>query len=269
MKYLYITNNPEEAMISDQVGIDYVFIDLEKNGKEERQKDMDTVKSNHDFEDIRLIKPLLKKSKLLVRCNPIYEGTKNEINKIINFGADAVMLPYFKTIEEVKKFLEFVDERVEAFLLLETKEAISILDEVCDLEGIDRIHIGLNDLSISYGKKFMFELLQDNTVERIIDSIKKTAIPYGFGGVSALGTGRVPADKIVLEHVRLNSTSVILSRSFKNAIQEKYGSSNTEDGFLREINKINHLVQKSYSVKDLNKNHNNLKDIIEEIKNEK
>lgn len=269
MKYFYITNNPEEATISDHAGIDYVFIDLEKNGKEERQKDMDTVKSNHDIEDIRLIKPLLKKSKLLVRCNPIYDDSKNEINKIIHSGADAVMLPYFKTIEEVKRFLEFVDGRVESFLLLETKEAVSILDEICDLEGIDRIHIGLNDLSISYGKKFMFELLQDNTVERIIDSIKKTEIPYGFGGVSALGTGRLQADKILLEHVRLNSTSVILSRSFKNAIQEKYGSNNTEDGFYREIKKIKNLVQKSYGVNELKTNHNNINEIIEGIKNEK
>lgn len=35
---MYITNNPEVASIADRAGVDRIFIDLERHGKEERQK---------------------------------------------------------------------------------------------------------------------------------------------------------------------------------------------------------------------------------------
>jgi len=34
---------------------------------------------------------VLKKSKLLVRVNPIFEGSKDEIDSVIEYGADIVM----------------------------------------------------------------------------------------------------------------------------------------------------------------------------------
>lgn len=68
MNYLYITNDVNIAKICDINGV-IPWIDLEYLGKEERQKGMNTVKSNHSIEDIRKIKPYLKNSKLLVRIN--------------------------------------------------------------------------------------------------------------------------------------------------------------------------------------------------------
>ena len=88
------------------------------------------------------------------------------------------------------------------------------LDNVLALDGIDEIHIGLNDLHLSYGLTFMFELLTNGTVERIINKIKAKGIPYGFGGISHLGDGMIPAEMIIREHYRLGSTRAILSRGF-------------------------------------------------------
>ena len=45
--------------------------------------------------------------------------------------------------------------------------AVERIDEILALDGIDEVHIGLNDLSLGYGMKFMFELLTDGTVERL------------------------------------------------------------------------------------------------------
>ena len=107
-----------------------------------------------------------------------------------------------------------MDGRCKTTLLLETKEAVECLDEVLENGGMDEIHIGLNDLHLSYGMTFMFELLANGTVEMLCKKIKEKGLPYGFGGIARLGTGDLPAEKVIMEHYRLGSTRAILSRSF-------------------------------------------------------
>lgn len=216
LKLMYITNNVEVAKIAQQYGVDRIFVDLEYIGKEERQKDMDTVKSKHTVDDVKNIKRCLNKSELLVRVNPIHENSINEINEVIENGADIIMLPYFKTTDEVKDFLFYVNGRVNTCLLLETPEAVEIIDDILKLDGIDEIHIGLNDLHLGYKKKFMFELLTDGTVEMLCNKFNQAGIEYGFGGIAALGNGILPSEMIIKEHYRLESSMVILSRSFCN-----------------------------------------------------
>ena len=91
---------------------------------------------------------------------------------------------HFFTVDEIKKFVEYVGGRVKTMLLLETAEARENLKEMLDVGGIDMVHIGLNDLHLSYGMKFMFQLLTDGTVEDIIKTISNYGIPYGFGGIA-------------------------------------------------------------------------------------
>ena len=216
LKLMYITNNTEIAKIAENAGVDRIFIDLETVGKQERQGGMDTVQSHHTLDDITRIKSILDKSELLVRSNPIYEGTEDEIETIVKNGADIIMLPYFKTVGEVSKFIECVNGRARTCLLFETPEAVEAADSILELQGIDEVFIGLNDLSLGYGKKFMFELLADGTVEKLCLKFKLRGLPYGFGGIAAIGTGILRAECILKEHYRLGSTSVILSRSFCN-----------------------------------------------------
>ena len=166
---------------------------------------------------------MLAKSKLLVRCNPIHEATnefgssKEEIDAIIDAGADIVMLPYFKTADEVKAFVDLVGGRAKTIPLVETPEAVAMIDEILDIKGIDEIFVGLNDLSLGYGMKFMFELLADGTVEKLCNKFKAKGIPFGFGGIASLGKGLLHSEYVIAEHYRLGSTSAILSRSFCNA----------------------------------------------------
>lgn len=216
LNLMYITNNPDVALIAEKYGVNRIWIDLETLGKEERQKGMNTVKSKHTVDDIKKIKPLLTKAEVLVRINPWHDESKKELEEVISAGADMIMLPMWKTVDEVENFLRTVDGRCKTTLLLETKEAVECLDEVLKYGDMDEIHIGLNDLHLSYGLDFMFELLSNGIVEKIAKKIKRTGIPYGFGGIARLGCGDLPAERIIMEHYRLGSSRAILSRSFCN-----------------------------------------------------
>lgn len=222
IKLMYVTNNPQVASIAQEVGVDRIFVDMEYIGKDIRQGGMDTVQSHHTFEDVKNIKAIIKDAELLVRCNPIHEATADycssaeEIEEIVKCGADIIMLPFFKTAEEVKTFVELVDGRARTMPLIETREAAECIDEILEIDGIDELYIGLNDLHLSYGLTFMFQLLADGTVDRLTSKIKAKGIPYGFGGIARIGDGMLPAENILTEHYRLGSTSVILSRSFCN-----------------------------------------------------
>ncbi len=216
MKLMYITNNPKIAQIAESVGVDRIFIDMEYIGKAARQGGMDTVQNHHTIADIREIRKCLSNAEVMVRCNPIHDKSKEEIDAAIEAGADILMLPYFKTAEEVRAFLGLVDGRVKTLPLLETPEAVACIDEILALDGIDEMFIGLNDLSLGYQMKFMFEPLASGIVEELCEKFKKRGIPYGFGGIASLGKGLLRSEMVIAEHYRLGSTCAILSRSFCN-----------------------------------------------------
>ena len=217
LNLMYITNNPSIAFIAEKNGVDRIMVDLEALGKEERQKNMNTVKSHHTVEDVAAIFAVLTKAELVVRINPWNENSISEIETVILAGAGRIMLPMWKCAAEVEAFLKAVNGRVPTTLLLETKEAVTCLDEVLENPLVDEIHIGLNDLHLSYGMTFMFEPLSNGMVEALCQKCRKKGIPYGFGGIAKIGKGILPAEKIVMEHYRLGSTRAILSRSFCTA----------------------------------------------------
>ena len=220
LKLMYITNNPQVAALAQSSGVDRIFVDMEYIGKEERQGGLDTVKSHHTVEDVKNLRKVLNKTELLVRVNPIHDAGENwcsseeEINQVVEAGADIIMLPMAKTTDEIKRFVEYVGGRAKTMLLLETAEAKENIKAMLDVGGLDMVHIGLNDLHLSYGMKFMFQLLTDGTVEELCKIIGSYGIPYGFGGIARLGFGMLPAEHVIAEHYRLGSSMAILSRSF-------------------------------------------------------
>lgn len=219
---MYITKRPDVARIAEDAGVDWIFVDMEFIGKDSRQGGLDTVQNHHTVEDVRNIKNAVQKAKVLVRVNPIhdalpyYPSSKDEIEASIKAGADILMLPFFKTVEEVKQFIGFVNGRAKTLLLVETVEAANLIDDILKVPGIDMIHLGLNDMHLQLGMKFMFELLADGTVEKLGNKIKAKGIPFGFGGIATLDGGAMPGEMVLKEHYRLGSSMVIVSRSFCN-----------------------------------------------------
>lgn len=228
---MYITNDPDIALIAEKYGVERIWIDLESLGKEERQRNRNSVKSQHRIEDIKKIKPLLTNSDMLVRINPWNKESVQEIDSVIEAGADMIMLPMWKSVDEVILFLSAVNKRCKTTLLLETREAVDCVDEVLSYGSFDEIHIGLNDLHLSYGLTFMFELLSNGMVEMLCKKISSIGVPYGFGGIARLGYGDLLAEHVIMEHYRLGSTRAILSRSFCN----------TES--IKEISQLEHLFR--------------------------
>lgn len=275
LKLMYITNQASVAQIAEKAGVDRIFVDMEFIGKSKRQGGMDTVQSHHTVEDVRRVKEAVSTSDVMVRINPIhdelesYMSSATEIDAVIEAGADIIMLPYFKTLEEVRKFIKYVGGRVKTLLLIETPEAAELIDEILTLDGVDEIFIGLNDLSLGYGKVFMFEVLADGTVESICRKCRDAKIPYGFGGIAALGKGDLPAEYIIKEHYRLGSTCVILSRSFCD-VAKMSGEDEIRDIFDEGIKNI-----RAYEQSCLGKNadfENNQKELmrrVEMIRNKK
>ena len=223
LKLMYVANDPEVIMIAQKYGVDRIWIDLEVEGKEERQKNMNTLKSKHYIDDVKKASSLVNTSELLVRINPWSQKSKEEVEQVIEAGAQIIMLPMWKNVKDVQEFLSVVDGRVKTMSLLETKEAEACIDEVLKLGGIDEIHIGLNDLHLSYGLTFMFEPLVNGTVERLCNKIRNAGIMYGFGGITKIGEGLLPAEKVIMEHYRLGSSMAILSRGF--CIPEEFENS--------------------------------------------
>ncbi|MDY3304212.1 MAG: aldolase/citrate lyase family protein [Clostridia bacterium] len=271
---IYITNNPKVALIAEKNGVEYIMVDLETLGKEERQKNMNSVKSHHSIRDIEIISNVLTKSSVLVRVNPINPNSKSEIEKVIAAGADMIMLPMWKNTATVKKFLDIVNNRVKTMLLLETREATECVDEVLAMGNFDEIHIGLNDLHLSYGLTFMFEPLTNGTVEMLCNKFQRAGVPYGFGGIACINKGILPAEKIVMEHYRLGSTKAILSRSFCNT-EEIKNIKEIESIFFKNIinlrNYESSLLQKTED--EYKKNTESVKkcvaQIVEKIKEKK
>ncbi len=226
LELMFVTNRVDVAEAAQAAGVDRIFVDMEYIGKQERQGGLDTVQSMHTLDDVKAMRKVLVTSTLHVRCNPIhdaskeYSSTEEEINGIVESGADVIMLPFFHNTEQVHRFLKAVGGRAKTNLLVETPEAAESIDEILEIEGIDEIHIGLNDLHLGYGMTFMFELLADGTVQRLCEKIAKKNISYGFGGVARVGTGTLPAECILGEHYRLGSERIILSRSFCDISKE-------------------------------------------------
>ena len=286
MEFIYITNDPELAQYAQDSGVDRIMIDLEYREKRKRQGRLDTVISNHSLQDINRVRNVSHNSKLQVRVNPIHSGSEREINEVLSRGADIVMLPMFKTRQEVERFISIINGRAATSLLLETSQALVRIDDILRVEGIDEVYIGLNDLHLSMGLDFMFELLSGGIVEYLATKIKKKGIRFGFGGISRLGRGVVDSRLVLSEHVRLGSQIVILSRDFHGRARSldelktlinledeikklrsyiSYLSGLSEKELLRNSEKISHIVSEYVETKVREQPFSSMKDQFQEI----
>jgi len=190
MKLIFITDDPNTARMTAQAGVNAVMVDLEINGKVKRQGHLDTVISHHVPSAINIVAKAVKgtSADVMVRLNPVFDGSRHEVEDAIERGATRLMLPMFRSATEVSKFLSLVQGRVPVTLLLETATAYARLRQILALKGDYDIHVGLNDLHLEMGLDFMFELLSGGVVEHIAQLCHEMKRPFGIGGVARLSS---------------------------------------------------------------------------------
>lgn len=225
---LKITNDPDLAHRCDALGGMRLFVDLERMGKAERQAGRNTYISLHELDDIGRIKAQLKHARLMVRVNPLHAATQSEVDAVLAQGltqgagpeADLLMLPMFTSVQTLRAFSDIVAGRCPIVALLETAEALTTLDDWISTPGLAEVYVGLNDLHISLGMRFMFEPLANGMVDRVAVAAARQGLRFGFGGMARLDEGLLPGRDVLAEHLRLGSQAVILSRTFDRTDSE-------------------------------------------------
>lgn len=214
---LQFTNDPLLARRCDALDGLRPVVDLERLGKAERQAGRNTFISAHTLEDVGRIKSELKRSRLMVRVNPLHAGTHAEVDDAIAQGADLLMLPMFTDAATLREFARLVDGRRPIVPLVETADALRSAGEWIDTPGLWEVYVGLNDLHISMGLRFMFEPLAMGALEGVATLARARGLRFGFGGIARLDEGLLPGRAVLGEHLRLGSQAVILSRTFNRS----------------------------------------------------
>ncbi len=212
---LQVTNDPALARQCDAIDGMRIFLDLESMGKAERQAGRNTFISTHCIDDVAPVKAQLHRARLMVRVNPLHNRTAAELDAVLAQGADLVMLPMFRTAAELAAFSGLVAGRAPIVPLLETAEALACVDDWVATPGLYEVFVGLNDLHISLGCRFMFEPLAQGHVDRVAMAARRHGLRLGFGGIARLDEGLLPGRDVLAEHLRLGSQAVILSRTFR------------------------------------------------------
>lgn len=214
LELIQITNDPAFARRCDAIPGMRLWVDLERLGKVERQAGRNTFISTHALEDVGRIHAVLRHSRLMVRVNPLNDASAAEVDAVLAQGADLLMLPMFRSARELRDFSALVDGRAPVVPLLETAEALACIDDWMATPGLQEVYVGLNDLHLSMGLRFMFEPLAGGEVERVARAAQRQGLRFGFGGIARLDEGLLPGRDVLAEHLRLGSGAVILSRTF-------------------------------------------------------
>lgn len=210
------TNDPALAARADAAGIDRVGLDLERGSKMSRQDPSRTWISDHEEPELAAIAGSLRRAQPFVRTDAPGHGLKDQLDRVIAAGAKVVMLPYFFETRDAARFLDYVNGRAKVVLLVETAAAAARIHELVRLDGVDEIHVGLNDLYLTLGLASHFELLASPILRMISDAVCDAGLPFGFGGIGRYGDTRLPVspDLVYAQHPRFHSTRALVSRVF-------------------------------------------------------
>ncbi|GJL60844.1 MAG: hypothetical protein NPIRA03_37010 [Nitrospirales bacterium] len=210
------TNNVEIARLADEAGIDRIGLDLEVLGKIERQDPSKTWISDHLISEIPAVRRVLKNAQLFVRTNPLNTKSKYEIDRLVDLGAEVLMLPMFSDAVEAQQWIDMVAGRAETSLLVETASAAKNIKDITKVSGVDEIHVGLNDLHLDLKMNNHFEVLVSPLMEKVSTCVHEAGINFGFGGIARVNDETLPisSDLIYAQYPRLNADRALVSRIF-------------------------------------------------------
>ncbi len=264
IKLMYITNNYKICKFLEHIGVDRIFLDLEFEGKKLRQGHLNTFISDHKISDIKNIKNVIKNIDLLVRVNPLSKNSSKEINEVIKLGASHIMMPMIKNHLEVRELVNIVSKRCKIIPLIETTQGIENIDKILSINGLSEIYFGLNDLHIEMNKKFIFQPLIEGYLDKSIMCCKKNNISFGIGGLAPMNDGVISGELVLGEYLYHGSSSVILSRAFRN-----FDFKNDEDFRNTLRSKVNDIRKKESQLnfRDFKRKKRDHLEFINKVKN--
>ncbi|PSF35392.1 hypothetical protein C7H19_16550 [Aphanothece hegewaldii CCALA 016] len=204
---LLCTGNTNVIKLATEAGVDGIIVEWEAI---ELENNADLLLTSEKIEALKQVR-CSTDAWIICRLNPSHTETKQEIETALALGADEIWLPKVRTIVEVEKVLEIVNQRCHLGIVIETLSAIQLVDSLSKL-SLNRVHIGLNDLAESLKNPHSFLALCDGTVEKILQPF---SIPYGFGGLTLPDLGFPISCRLLMgELIRLGCSFSLLRRSF-------------------------------------------------------
>ena len=210
------TADPALARLADAAGVDRIGVDLERLGKQERQRGLGTWMSPHLESDLDRLGPVLVQARLFARVNPLNPDSAREVEAVLGRGAQVIMLPMVKAAEEAARFAALIAGRATLVLLVEHADALGQLSGMVDVEGVDEVHIGLNDLALSLGLANRWMVLGSDLALEAAAIVHAAGLRFGLGGIGRAGDNGlpVPADLVYAEYARTGARAALISRSF-------------------------------------------------------
>lgn len=211
---LLFSIDPDLINQAAEGGIEAVIVDWENLGKSTRQTGLNTEINTHTLEDLKTVRAFTNTT-VICRINNHPSFTKKEIEEAINAGADELLLPMVRRVEEIEKVLVQVKNRCKVGILIETMDAIKIAELLAQLP-LSRVYVGLNDLALDRKRQNIFTPLVDGTIEEIRHFFD---MPFGFGGLTLPNLGSpITCRLLMCEMLRLNCSFSFLRRSFHRDI---------------------------------------------------
>jgi hypothetical protein len=207
---LLFSTSPETVRAAVDAGVAGIVVDWEHRGKRARQAGADT-EINHDTPaDLERVRAA-SDARVICRLNGYGPHTPAELERAIACGADEVLLPMVRTVEEVASVCSLARGRCGVGMLVETVAAVACAPAFARLP-LARVYVGLNDLAIARGTPSIFTALVDGTVE---DARRPFRLPFGVGGLTRPeGGAPIPCRLLIGEMARLGCAFSFLRRSF-------------------------------------------------------
>ncbi|TQN42216.1 indole-3-glycerol phosphate synthase [Blastococcus colisei] len=187
-----------------------IVVDWERRGKARRQQGENTQINDDTPEDLTRMRAATD-GRLVCRINGYGPWTPAEVDEAVARGADEILLPMVRTVDEVDRTLDLAAGRCGVGILVETQDAVD-RSAALARRPLSRIYVGLNDLRIDRGSDELFRPLVDGTVDAVRATVSQ---PFGVGGLTLPGSGfPVSAGLLAAELVRLRTDFTFLRRSF-------------------------------------------------------
>lgn len=180
--------------------------------------------------------------KLVVRINALDEGGIEEIAYLNAFMPDAIRIPKIRSVEEVQKALELIDDNIEIHLSIETKEAWLALGTLAIHGRVKAYYLGVLDLFADLGLSQTLLTPENPTIRYMLSHFLITTRACGVKPVSFVYQDYKNSDGfrnwLELEKTIGLDAKGCITPDQVNAVHEVFGHSENEIQRCREIVKL-------------------------------